>query len=66
MSGNGIHVESFETDVMGIFARPEGVVTRCVSVADTSLSLSLSLSAANLVAGKTPVSALLVAPVIAF
>jgi hypothetical protein len=32
------------TDVMGLVAAREGSVARCVSVADTSLSLSLSLS----------------------
>jgi hypothetical protein len=31
------------TDVMGIVVRPRGAITRCVSLADTSLSLSLSL-----------------------
>jgi hypothetical protein len=31
------------TDVMGIGVPEKGVVVRCVSVADTSLSLSLSL-----------------------
>ena len=31
------------TDVMGIDVRPVGAVCRCVSAADTSLSLSLSL-----------------------
>jgi hypothetical protein len=31
------------TDVLGNVACPEGPVARCVSVADTSLSLSLSL-----------------------
>ena len=30
-------------DVMGVVARPDGVVTRCGSSAATSLSLSLSL-----------------------
>jgi hypothetical protein len=30
-------------DVMGIVVRPAGAITRCVSAADTSLSLSLSL-----------------------
>ena len=46
MSGNGAHVQSHETDVRGIAARQNGVVARCVSVADTSLSLSLSLQLA--------------------
>jgi hypothetical protein len=32
------------TDVMGIVERPVGAVCRCVGIADTSLSLSLSLS----------------------
>jgi hypothetical protein len=31
------------TDVMGIVVRPVGAVCRCVGIADTSLSLSLSL-----------------------
>jgi hypothetical protein len=30
-------------DVMGVVVRPVGAITRCVSLADTSLSLSLSL-----------------------
>jgi hypothetical protein len=30
-------------DVTGVVVRPVGAITRCVSVADTSLSLSLSL-----------------------
>jgi hypothetical protein len=41
-------VSPLGTDVTGIVVRPLGAVTRCVSVADTSLSLSLSLSAPNL------------------
>jgi hypothetical protein len=43
------------TDVMGMVVRPVGAVARCVSVADTSLSLSLSLSTPGL-AGKKPSS----------
>jgi hypothetical protein len=31
------------TDVTGIVVRPAGAVCRCVGIADTSLSLSLSL-----------------------
>jgi hypothetical protein len=31
------------TDVTGVVVRPTGPITRCVSLADTSLSLSLSL-----------------------
>jgi hypothetical protein len=30
-------------DVTGVVVRPLGAITRCVSLADTSLSLSLSL-----------------------
>jgi len=36
-------VKSFETDVIGSRCAPMGVVVRCVSTADSSLSLSLSL-----------------------
>jgi hypothetical protein len=43
MSGNEVRVSSHGTDVMGNRCAPVGVVSRCVSVADTSLSLSLSL-----------------------
>ena len=43
MLGNGVRVRSFETDVMGSRCAPNGVVCRCVSTADSSLSLSLSL-----------------------
>ncbi len=42
MSGNGVRVSSMGTDVMRDRCAPLGVVSRCVSVADTSLSLSLS------------------------
>jgi hypothetical protein len=44
MSGNEAHVKSFEIDVVRDRCAPVGAITRCVSVADTSLSLSLSLS----------------------
>jgi hypothetical protein len=37
------HVSSLGTDVPGIYGAQCGPVARCVSVADTSLSLSLSL-----------------------
>jgi hypothetical protein len=42
MSGNGVHVKSHETDVMRDRCASLRGVVRCVSVADTSLSLSLS------------------------
>ena len=45
MLGNGVRVKSFETDVMGSRCASLGVVVRCVSTADSSLSLSLSLLA---------------------
>jgi hypothetical protein len=45
MSGNEVRVKSHETDVMGSRCAQMRGVVRCVSVADTSLSLSLSLSA---------------------
>ncbi len=45
-------VSPIGTDVRGVVVRPWGAITRCVSVADTSLSLSLSLSAPDL-AGKS-------------
>jgi hypothetical protein len=41
-------VKSFRTDVTGVVVRSSEPITRCVSVADTSLSLSLSLSTPNL------------------
>jgi hypothetical protein len=37
-------VSSLGTDVPGVYGAQNGPVARCVSVADTSLSLSLSLS----------------------
>ena len=43
MLGNGVRVRSFVTDVMRDRCAPIGVVVRCVSTADSSLSLSLSL-----------------------
>jgi len=43
MLGNEVRVRSFETDVMRDRCAPMGVVVRCVSTADSSLSLSLSL-----------------------
>jgi hypothetical protein len=43
-----IRVSPLGTDVTGVVVRPVGAITRCVSVADTSLSLSLSLSTPNL------------------
>src|SRR5665213_1466753 len=46
-------VSPIGTDVMGIALRPTGAVCRCVSAADTSLSLSLSLSTPGLL-GKKP------------
>jgi len=46
-------VSPMGTDVMGIALRPVGALARCVSVADTSLSLSLSLSTPGLL-GKKP------------
>jgi hypothetical protein len=36
-------MSSYGTDVMGVAARPNGLVGRCVGIADSSLSLSLSL-----------------------
>jgi hypothetical protein len=36
-------VSSLGTDVPGVYGAQDGPVARCVSVADTSLSLSLSL-----------------------
>ena len=41
--GAGLHVSSGETYVMGIAAGPVGPVTRCLGIAEASLSLSLSL-----------------------
>jgi hypothetical protein len=49
------------TDVMGVVVRPGGAITRCVSLADTSLSLSLSLLPALL--SKSPVPAPKAAPI---
>jgi len=59
-------VRSFETDVMGSRCARIGVVVRCVSTADSSLSLSLSLcsqlfsaengSSTHLLAGRRRVS----------
>ena len=43
-----VRVSPVRTDVVGIVACSGGPVARCVSVADTSLSLSLSLSAPGL------------------
>ena len=43
MSGNGVRVSPVGTDVTGVFVLSERVVCRCVSTADSSLSLSLSL-----------------------
>jgi hypothetical protein len=45
MLGNGVRVVPVGTDVMGVFVLSERVVCRCVSTADSSLSLSLSLLA---------------------
>jgi hypothetical protein len=41
--GMELRVESLETDVMRMVAAQSGLVTRCASFADASLSLSLSL-----------------------
>jgi hypothetical protein len=38
-----LRVSPIGTDVTGIVVRPAGRITRCVGIADTSLSLSLSL-----------------------
>ena len=46
-------VSPIGTDVVGIVVRPAGAITRCVSLADTSLSLSLSLSTPDFL-GKKP------------
>jgi hypothetical protein len=43
MLGNGVRVSSLGTDVMRDRCALRGVVCRCVSTADSSLSLSLSL-----------------------
>jgi hypothetical protein len=43
MLGNGVRVESFETDVVRGRCAVMVPVSRCVSSADSSLSLSLSL-----------------------
>jgi hypothetical protein len=48
MTRGCVRVSSLRADVPGIVAPPCGAVTRCVSAADTSLSLSLSLSAPDL------------------
>jgi AcrR family transcriptional regulator len=42
-----VRVSPYGTGVVGVVARSEGPVARCVSVADTSLSLSLSLCSAS-------------------
>src|SRR5580700_7939049 len=49
-----VRVSPVRTDVLGIAACPKGAVARCVSVADTSLSLSLSLSAPSSSPGLAP------------
>jgi hypothetical protein len=41
--GMELRVQSFETDVTGMVAAQGGPLARCVGIADTSLSLSLSL-----------------------
>jgi len=41
--GDVVRVESVSTDVAGMVATPKGTVTRCFSIAEASLSLSLSL-----------------------
>jgi hypothetical protein len=43
--GDVVRVRSFSTGVPGVVVTPAGGVTRCVSVTDASLSLSLSLLA---------------------
>jgi hypothetical protein len=43
MLGNRVRMSPLGTDVRGVVVRPVRAITRCVSVADTSLSLSLSL-----------------------
>jgi hypothetical protein len=43
VKGMELRVKSFETDVMGMVAAQGSPVCRCVGIADTSLSLSLSL-----------------------
>jgi len=41
--GDVVRVESVSTDVLGVVVTPVGALTRCVSITDASLSLSLSL-----------------------
>jgi hypothetical protein len=48
-------VSPLGTDVTRVVVRPSGAITRCVSLADTSLSLSLSLSTPDLL-GQRPSS----------
>src|ERR1039457_2519768 len=55
-------VSSMGTDVAGVAAAREGPVGRCVSIADGSLSLSLSLSLLRVEQGKSLISAPLRAP----
>ena len=44
--GDVFRVRSFLTGVLGMVVTPFGVTTRCVSITDASLSLSLSLGRA--------------------
>jgi hypothetical protein len=57
MSGNEAHVKSFRTDVIEDRCAPVAPVSRCVSTADSSLSLSLSLSAPDLLGPEPSFSA---------
>jgi hypothetical protein len=58
-----LRVSPIGTDVTGIVVRPTGAVCRCVSTADTSLSLSLSVPD---LAGNSLVPAPKTAPPITF